>query len=186
MKMNKDFEDFLFSLASSQSIKEALEKEIKKDYKFSTELRKAYFSFLSGEKAEKAFSKLISKGGEEGEAFMLIAHSLESGENIQKALLRICEYINIKKKLEIENERKLGLIKFSTIASSSFIFPLFSSIIIYSFSKISSISFFTKAIVLFYILISSSIDSIFLNKRFIPFLSVFVFFSSLMLLRVVL
>jgi hypothetical protein len=186
MKRTDEFETFLVSLASYENLKEGLEKEISKKYSFSTELRKAYLLFLSGEEATKAFSKLIERKGEEGEAFLLIAHSLETGARIQKALLRIAEQISTKKKLEIELERKLGMLKFTTIISSSFIFPVFCSIVIHSFSLLSNVETFLKFIAIFYLFISSLIDGVFQNQKFLPIISIVVFLLSSFILKVVL
>jgi len=186
MKKIDELENFLISLASYENLKEGLEKETLKNYSFSKDLRKAYLSFLSGEEAEKAFSKLIERKDEEGEAFLLIAHSLQTGARIQKALLRIAEQLSAKRKLEIEFERKLEILRFTTIASSSFIFPIFCSIIIYSFSMLSNVEDVLKFVAIFYLFISSIIDGVFQNQRFLPFVSIFVFFISSFMLKVVL
>jgi len=186
MKKIDELENFLISIASYENLKEGLEKETLKDYSFSKDLRKAYLSFLYGEEAEKAFSKLIERKDEEGEVFLLIAYSLQTGARIQKALLRIAEQLSAKRKLEIEFERKLGILRFTTIASSSFIFPIFCSVIIYSFSMLSNVGDVLKFVAIFYLLISSIIDGVFQNQRFIPFVSMLVFFISSFILKVVL
>ena len=186
MKKIDELENFLISIASYENLREGLEKETLKNYSFSKDLRKAYLSFLSGQEATKAFSELIERKDEEGEAFLLIAHSLETGAKIQKALLRVAEQLSTKKKLEIEFERKLGLLKFTTIASSSFIFPIFSSIIIYSFSMLSNVEDILKFIAIFYLFVSSLIDGVFQNQKFLPFISIAIFFLSSFMLKVVL
>lgn len=186
MRRIDELENFLISLTSYENLKEGLEKEILKDYTFSKDLRKAYLSFKSGEEASKAFSNFIKKKGEEGEAFLLIAHSLETGAKIQKALLRIIEQISTKRKLEVEFERKLGILKFTTIASTSLIFPIFCSILLYSFSMLSSLELSLKFIIIFYLLISSLIDGVFQNQKLLPVISMLVFLVSSFMLKVVL